>query len=292
MVTTKQVSIVLPVYNGGAMISEAISSVFAQHYTNFELIIVNDGSTDDTLDKILAHPHIEDARLRYIRLEENGGLPNALNVGFREALGDYFTWTSHDNSYHPRAIGKMVQALNNNPIAHIVYTDYTQENLNDEGQVVGLWQAAAMPFGQVQYLIESPNVNFIGASFMYTRLFKDSVGEYNTKHFRAEDLDYWLRGLLEFPSSSFWPLNEDLYTYRRHSACLSANEIVCGKAALDVIEEHLERFEQEKYPQLNLALNFMGMCTAAYRYPDQDKLDFFKERVAKYQILAREANNQ
>ena len=104
---SKLVSIVLPVYNGERYLEDAIESVLGQTYTNLELIIVDDKSTDDSLN-IANKYRILDKRVRIIANEENIKLPKSLNKGFEVAQGDYLTWTSDDNIYYQEATGLLV----------------------------------------------------------------------------------------------------------------------------------------------------------------------------------------
>ena len=98
-------SIVLPTYNGEEFLSNSIESVINQTFQDWELIIVNDCSTDNSLS-IAEEYFKKDNRIRIINNAENKKLPESLNIGFREAKGDYFTWTSDDNEYYPNAIEK------------------------------------------------------------------------------------------------------------------------------------------------------------------------------------------
>lgn len=101
-----KVSIIIPVYNGSNYMREAINSALAQTYNNIEIIVVNDGSTDDT-NKI-AKSYGD--KIRYFK-KENGGVSSALNVGLREMKGDYFSWLSHDDVYYLDKIEKQVNHL-------------------------------------------------------------------------------------------------------------------------------------------------------------------------------------
>ena len=96
--TAPLVSIVIPVYNGANFLREAIDSALAQTWPHCEILVVNDGSTDNgaTEDISLSYR----ARIRYFR-KENGGVASALNLGIREMRGDFFSWLSHDDVYLP-----------------------------------------------------------------------------------------------------------------------------------------------------------------------------------------------
>ena len=100
------VSIVIPVYNGATYMREAIDSALAQTYPNIEILVVNDGSTDDTREIALSYGD----RIRYFE-KENGGVSTALNLGIREMEGAYFSWLSHDDVYYPDKIQAEIEAL-------------------------------------------------------------------------------------------------------------------------------------------------------------------------------------
>ena len=100
------VSIVIPVYNGSNYMREAIDSALAQTYPNIEILVVNDGSTDNTREIALSYGD----RIRYFE-KENGGVSTALNLGIREMKGDYFSWLSHDDVYYPFKIGKEIEKI-------------------------------------------------------------------------------------------------------------------------------------------------------------------------------------
>lgn len=101
------VSIIIPVYNGANYMREAIDSALAQTYSNIEVIVVNDGSTDNTEEIALSYGD----KIRYF-YKDNGGVSSALNLGIREMKGEYFSWLSHDDKYTPHKIENQVSILN------------------------------------------------------------------------------------------------------------------------------------------------------------------------------------
>jgi glycosyltransferase involved in cell wall biosynthesis len=100
------VSIVIPVYNGSNFLREAIDSALAQTYQNLEIIVVNDGSKDDTESIALSYGD----RIRYFA-KKNGGTSTALNLGIENMRGEYFSWLSHDDLYYPQKIARSVEEL-------------------------------------------------------------------------------------------------------------------------------------------------------------------------------------
>jgi glycosyltransferase involved in cell wall biosynthesis len=224
------VSIVLPTYNGSRYLAQAVQSCLEQTYPNWELIIVDDGSTDNT-PALIAQFTAIDSRIRSICHEMNRGLPGALNTGFSLAKGDYLTWTSDDNCYRPQALSKMVEFLESNPEVDIVYTNFTI--IDEAGNPVRL---VIVP--GIETLIFK---NCVGPSFLYRRRVQETLKGYAEDLFLAEDYDFWLRASVLF---RFQPLHEDLYLYRRHSGSLS---MVHARNAYRVAYEALKR----NLPQLN-----------------------------------------
>jgi glycosyltransferase involved in cell wall biosynthesis len=175
-------SVVLPTYKRGHLIEAAVRNVLAQDYPNFELIVVNDGSPDNTREVLhRLDAELQDPRLRVIH-RENGGLPTALNTGFAVANGDFWTWTSDDNAYRPGALRAMARELLLDTSAGLVYADMLirDEKGRERAFVCG-------PPERVEQL------STIGLCFLYRGVIARQVGEYDPDLRLAEDYDFWLR---------------------------------------------------------------------------------------------------
>ena len=176
------VSIVLPVYNGEKYLSFAIESVINQSYENWELIIIDDCSTDGTGDIIKKYSD-KDSRVKSYKNNTNLKLPNSLNRGFRLAKGKYYTWTSDDNILKANMLEVFVNELEQNSGIGMVYSD--ADIIDEFGNINNVFQADipnALVYG-----------NVVGASFMYRSDVAKRVGEYEATMFLVEDYDYWLR---------------------------------------------------------------------------------------------------
>jgi len=104
----KMVSVIIPVYNGGKYMREAIDSALGQTYGNIEVIVVNDGSEDGGETRRIALSYGD--RIRYFE-KENGGVSSALNYGIQVMRGEYFSWLSHDDVYTPDKISAQMAAM-------------------------------------------------------------------------------------------------------------------------------------------------------------------------------------
>lgn len=116
------VSVVLPTFNRARLIGRAIQSILSQNYTNFELIIVDDCSRDNT-EKVITSFH--DERIRYIRHEKNKGAVAARNTGIRAARGEYVAFQDSDDEWLPEKLGKQMKVFESAPLDFgVVYTSY------------------------------------------------------------------------------------------------------------------------------------------------------------------------
>ena len=187
---TPTVSIVLPCYNGAGFLTQSIDSIINQTYNDWELILVNDCSTDNSL-AIMQDYAARDPRIHIINNEHNLKLPGALNRGFQEAKGRYLTWTSHDNRMAPTMLEEFVQYLDAN---------------HDKGLVTACYAAFSLKTGEQLYEVHHPDpqlylplYNCVCYAFMYRREVLDTVGDYDTTLFLVEDYDYWVRIWQKYP---------------------------------------------------------------------------------------------
>lgn len=117
------VSIIMPSYNTAKFIEETISSVLAQTYTNWELVIIDDCSTDDT-DEIIM-PYLMDLRIKYIKNEKNSGAAISRNRALREAKGKWIAFLDSDDLWHPEKLEKQIAFMEKNN-CHFSYTEYSE----------------------------------------------------------------------------------------------------------------------------------------------------------------------
>lgn len=115
----KKISVVIPGYNAGKTIVEAIESVLAQDWPNVECIFVDDGSCDDTESKIA--PYLD--RIVYIK-KQNGGFASARNVAMQAATGEFIAWLDSDDIFRPEKLSRQMLAFEQHPELGMVHTDF------------------------------------------------------------------------------------------------------------------------------------------------------------------------
>ncbi len=239
----KKVSIVLPTYNGEKYIRIALDAILAQTYTNWELIIVDDCSTDNT-NRIVNEYAQKDSRIKVIKNDVNKKVAASLNIGFSQASGDYYTWTSDDNYYYPDALEVMAEFLEKNPDYGMVYA--ISDMVDESGKKYAEWGAAPATPEKIF------DANYIGACFMYTKETAQNVGEYTQGVDLVEDHEYWLRiGLM----TKIANIPQRLYVYRLHSKSLTGQNIYTGRIKdFDMMFKY-EKAYLEKYPELKNYMN-------------------------------------
>lgn len=210
MVCVEQlISVVLPIYNGEKYMAESIDSICAQTYANWELLIVDDSSTDQTAS--IAHEYeAKDSRIHYYKNPQNMGLPKTLNQGFSLARGAYLTWTSDDNYYYPTAFEVMCSALET-ANKDFVFASYDEIDAN--GSIIGCVRTNSLFKKMIV------GCNPVGACFLYSRKIYETIGGYDPSLALVEDFDYWQRAFTKFDAICIY---DKLYAYRQHDGTLTS----------------------------------------------------------------------
>ena len=183
----KQVSVIMAAYNAAATIEESVGSIQAQTYPDWELIVCDDGSTDETaaiLDRLAAC----DTRIRVIRNGTNRGLPASLNHCLQYAVGDYVARMDADDRSAPERLAVQAAFLDAHPDADVVGTGMI---CFDETGVTGCRMPPEHP-GPEQL---GPGVPFFHATIMMRRAVYLELGGYSLQPYvlRCEDVDLWFR---------------------------------------------------------------------------------------------------
>lgn len=239
-----EISIVLPTYNGSKFIRTSVESCLHQTFTDFELIIVNDCSTDNT-KMIIEEYARQDNRVKIINNEYNKKLPLSLNAGFDAARGRFHTWTSDDNYYSPNALQVLFDELTANNSVDLVYADYYL--IDDSNKITGTRKFNNIYEGFTDWL-------GCGACFLYKKEIYQSNGGYNPSAFLIEDYDFFMRAFLKFKFK--YLSTPGLYYYREHAGSLTASH---SNAVSDLqkimVERQMEPLAQ-KLPRAQTALLF------------------------------------
>lgn len=203
------VTVVIPVFNGENYLGEAITSVLNQTYRDFEIVVVDDGSQDNTWAVIEQFAAAHPAHVRGIR-KENGGVSSALNAGIVGARGKYVAWLSHDDRFVPRKLELQMELLGYAPELVGVYSDYSY--INSEGRTIGRVYAAWYPQPEmVRNLLHTVFLN--GSTLVIERQCLLQVGLFDEKLRYAADALMWADLLIRYPIAH---IPEALTEYRVH----------------------------------------------------------------------------
>jgi glycosyltransferase involved in cell wall biosynthesis len=204
------VSVIIPSYNRAKLVPETIKSVLNQTFQDFEIIVVDDGSTDNTYKTVSSFP------VKYIK-QENQGLPNARNTGIRAAQGKYIAILDSDDCFFENSLEKRVEVMEKYPRVALVYSQIL--TMDENSQVTGM----TYPPFKKSYLRDGRRelhdllyVNHIPAStVMIRRSSLDQVGLFNPTFIHGqEDLEMWVRLCAAYDSAF---IAEPLLKLRIHS---------------------------------------------------------------------------
>jgi glycosyltransferase involved in cell wall biosynthesis len=201
------VSVIVPAYNQSRYLGEAIQSVLAQTYGDFEVIVVDDGSTDDTRSVAAG---FTDARVRYV-YQENRGLSAARNTGIRHARGPLLTFLDSDDLFLPEKLALLVAALDANPQVGLVAGQAVL--IDEHSRLVGEVFDRGLPEDRSELLLGNPL--HVG-SVLLRREWQERVGFFDETLRSYEDWDMWLR-LVRAGCEMRW-VDRPVSLYRFHRA--------------------------------------------------------------------------
>lgn len=262
------VSIVTPSYNQGRYIRATIESVLSQDYPSIQYIVIDGGSTDETVGILREYGD----RIRWVS-EPDGGQTNAINKGLRVAGGDLVAYLNSDDVYLPGAISRVVEAFARHPEADIVYGDF--HAIDQCGGVID--RIKTIPFDP-QILLYDANFICQPASFYRARLIEE-IGDFDESLHYLMDYEFFLRAAKR--RSAFRLLPQYLAAIRYHDQCKTLSDGV-----YPWVEER--RLLKSKYARAKLrahpsALRLLGLLYRLKRYGfklARGQLDFMQVGLA------------
>ncbi|MGH9921968.1 MAG: glycosyltransferase [Nitrososphaerales archaeon] len=257
------VSIVIPTYNRADLVEEAILSSVKQTYPNKEILVVDDGSTDNT--KEVCKKYVSSGQIRYI-YKPNGGTASALNRGIAEMKGSWFKWLSSDDVLLPSAVEELLRfATVNN--AKFVYSDFVIIDLegNKIGEFIESTYATYLDFAASlwQYHIGH------GSSSLIHKSVFEQTGIFDTKLRSREDYDFWLRACIVH-GIMFYRCPQILLRYRVHPTQITSqistealrNDM---KTRNRIKRQYIEMHGKENWNQLMIEFRKRGHVRPLWR---------------------------
>ena len=246
------VSVIMPAYNGERTILETIVSLQQQTFSDFELIVINDGSTDRTLEILSS---IKEPRMKIFSYE-NGGLTVARNRGLAHVTGEFVAFLDQDDLWTSDKLELQLAALQNNPEAGVAYswTSFMGENKE------WFYSGNHVTFeGNVYAELLIDNFLDNGSNPLICRQAIESVGKFDPIVGPCDDWDYWLRLAAQWP---FVLVPKEQNFYRQSSTSLTSKVEVINDASLLVLEKAFKSAPQEIQHLKNQCFSNIYLYTA------------------------------
>jgi glycosyltransferase involved in cell wall biosynthesis len=258
-----KVSVVIPAYNAMAYLPTTLETVFQQTFTDFEVVIVNDGSSDNIIEWVSS---LTDPRIRLIT-QENQGLTGAHNTGIIQAQGEYIAFLDADDLWEPSKLEKQVSCLDKNPEVGLVDTWVLL--IDEKGISTGTVIKTNAEGNVWQQIIQCPTV-VCGSSplvrsacFQEVGLFDPELGS------SSADWDMWIRVASRY---AFALIKEPLTLYRQHRSSMSKNCEKMFQHNQSVIEKtfktvppELQHLKQRAYALVYLYLAWRALDNRNYK---------------------------
>lgn len=190
-----EVSVVMPIFNQESFLKEAVKSILDQTFKNFEFLVLNDGSTDNSLKIIKS---FKDKRIKIFQNKKRQGLARGLNFLIKKAKGEYIARMDGDDISLPGRLRDQVGFLEKNP--QIVLVGSWAKIINEKGEVIGEFKYPTR-YAAIRKIILSNNP-FIHPSVMFRKKIFKKLGGYDEKLFYSQDYDLFLRLVIKYPCAN------------------------------------------------------------------------------------------
>ncbi|MCK5607342.1 glycosyltransferase [Candidatus Pacearchaeota archaeon] len=260
-----KVSVIIPTYNRSHVIYRSIQSVLNQTYQDFEIIVVDDGSTDNTEDVIR---NFNDSRIIYIRHNDNKGVAAARNTGIKASKSEYIAFQDSDDEWFSEKLNKQIEAFEMNPEIGIIYTDMLR--INKEGEIK-YWHSPTVSYGHI-INPKTMDYQFMGLGIVSTLIKREcfnKVGDLDENFPRFEDLEIFIRLSKHY---HFHHIKEPLVSYYATDDGISSNNTTLHIARKLLLEKYIDDDEMEgkflanQYFLIGYALQTCGRFTDAKSY--------------------------
>jgi len=239
------VSVIIPCYNNGKYIEECVNSVLAQTYPNFEIIIINDASTDDSAEKIQKLKEKNPEKIQVITNNKNLERSVSRNKGIASAKGEFICILDGDDRWYPNKLATQVRAMQDDPKLAFCGTGRDFLDQDSKAKTSNLYIARS---GEVFLHLLARRCSIVASSVMLRRSIVEKVGGFKTNRIPAEDFDYWVRASF---LGRYKHIPEKLVSYRRHDAqSTSPNNLNVTKSiqtVTSILEENLTKQRLKEY---------------------------------------------
>lgn len=263
------ISICIPTYNRANYLKEAIQSALNQNYDNYEILIVDDGSTDNTEEFVKS---IKSDKIRYVKSDKNLGRPKIRNYALNRAKGEYIVWLDDDDKLSENLLTKYISILNSDDTINVIYGDLI---LFDDKTKENLSKIQPPDYTKnkkyfLQNFILGTGITF-PASLIKTELIKKHGG-FKDDYLRTQDHELWSR---IYKEANFYKVNDVVGYYRKHSGNVSFQDVVDKSYEAYTIKRLLQNVPLgEIFPDLNLHNQsdldkaYFSLASSLYNFED------------------------
>lgn len=283
-----KVTIIIPVYNGSNFLSEAIDAALAQTYKNCEILVINDGSTDDGASEKIALSYGD--KIKYY-LKENGGVSSVLNYAFKIMSGEWFSWLSHDDLYYPEKIEKQIDFINKlieeQPEIDLkkITVRTATESIDKDGKVIKTpsYRDVDVCEDAIDTILNNvTNYRLSGCSFLLPTACVSDIGGFNEEIRTVSDVEYWYR--LLFAGYKFYCLKDDILVKNR------SHGKQVGKTKVSLFDKEMNELfiwiadEMNKNKKYSTIFNNEKLYYGYIRRRCRDAADYVKKTYLKNKV--------
>ncbi len=253
----KFISICIPTHNRAVYLKEAIQSALNQNYNNYEIVIVDDGSTDNTKEVV---ENFNSEKIRYI-FKENSGAPETRNRCITEAKGDFILWLDDDDLLVEDLINSYIKLLNNYPDSDVIYGELKSFGESDQHYKYQDWYHNNS--GMIEFLYIGSPIPHPG-SMIRKNVYKE-IGNYDVSFKRAHDYQFWSRlAMAEKYNCKYLP--KLVSHYRIHESNITGNlsKSTDYRYEADILKNVVDKIGIQKlFPRIDWEINTNSQIAAA-----------------------------
>jgi len=284
------VSIVIPLYNGANFVEEALKCAINQTYKNIEIVVVNDGSTDNGAGKAICDKYAD--RIAYYE-KKNGGCSSALNYGIRKAKGEYISWLSHDDLYYPEKVEKQINLYKEKNL------DRSTTIISNCGKLVNAkGEKLSHPVKRVSGFFQSQRAFYQimfgycpnGCGLLIPKQMFDKYGYFDENLRFVLDWNLWLKFAMQ--GADYYLDEEALVLNRVHSSQVTVKQKELHKTETDkTVDQIFEMLKDGNYDNEYIKMiyyfsysNKRGNTYAIKRYLEEKGIEYSKFVAIKRRI--------
>jgi glycosyltransferase involved in cell wall biosynthesis len=275
-----RVSAIIPAYNAARFLPTSIESVIRQTYDQWEIVVVDDGSTDDTREVVSSYAHRLGDKLRYV-YQPNAGLPAARNTGIRNAQGDLVALLDADDIWLPTRLERSVAAMDADPEIGLVHGRFERVNL--EGKHMDNLQPS-FPVqhlsGRISGRIYTREVHLGCPTVTFRKSCIEKAGWFDETMRATEDRDLWFRIALHYKVGF---INETIASYRVSAGSMSSDPERMFKWQTFFVEKHYKSGASGRLQRMQaLSSIYRERADGLYRKSKTREAMYFYSRAALF----------